>query len=183
MTTSTRSGRRPRQFDTSALKKTLIVSGVLATLMGGEMLANQESFVQADVPPIPTVAPIAQIPIDQMAWEIGQTPLTQLVVPDAVVSNIPIVDGQLLVGGEPMVELVIPDASQMAATAVNTDSLLDNAPIAELVIPDPVAVPVGSVSIGNAPLVGVVIGERGNNNGGGTTASIPAPTTTSQSSG
>ena len=188
MTTNQTTRVRRNKFDTSALKATLVVSGVLATLIGGEMLAGQE-FSPAAAPLIPTAIPVARLPADQAAWELSQTPITQLVIPDPVVSTVPIVDGQLLVGGEPVIGLVIPDASQMAATAVDTSGLLDNAPIVELVVPAPVAIPASSassISVGNAPLVGVVVGDRGNNNNGGggaSTASVPAPTTTSQSSG
>ena len=175
--------KRPKnrrgKFDTSSLKRTLVVSGVLATLVGGEMIAGQELFESTPDVIVPELIPAAQVPIDHETWLATQKPLTQLVVPDAVTSNLPIVDGQLLVGGEPVIELVVPDLSSAGNVAVDTSSLVGDAPIVELVVPNPVAVPAGSagaIDLGNSPLVSLTVPE---NNGGG---NVPAPTTTSKSS-
>lgn len=66
--------------DTSKLKISLVVGSVLATLVGGEMLANQESVVQAE----PVSAPVVIQQADGTDWVVSNGPIVELVIPDPV---------------------------------------------------------------------------------------------------
>ena len=83
-TASTKSKGRSKT-DTTKLKVSLVIGSVLATLVGGEMLAKQEIFAQAAEPP--QAAPIVVQQADGTQWVVSDTPMVELVIPDPVTTS------------------------------------------------------------------------------------------------
>ena len=71
--------------DTTKLKVSLVIGSVLATLVGGEMLAKQELFAQAAEPP--QAAPIVVQQSDGTQWVVSDTPMVELIIPDPVTTS------------------------------------------------------------------------------------------------
>ena len=82
--TSKKGGRG--KTDTTKLKVSLIIGSVLATLVGGEMLARQDFFTEAAAEPVQT-APIVVQQTDGTEWVVSDAPIAQLVIPDPVTTS------------------------------------------------------------------------------------------------
>ena len=77
--------RKPnrRKTDTSKLQVSLVAGSILATLVGGEMLANQDNIAQAE----PMGSPVIAQQADGTNWTVNNDPIVELVIPEPVTKS------------------------------------------------------------------------------------------------